>query len=129
MTSTSRFPSDGPGCQRTARADGLQAWGFLRAQRRGGLEARVDGVAEGDTQLLGDLLRLRHHGGGELAGLRKGADVFQSRMGERADRVEGEVAPGLQPDLRADVVEHPRAEAGLDQQVVDRKSTRLNSSH
>src|SRR3546814_14736143 len=39
-------------------------------------------------------------------------------MGERADRVEGEVAPGLQPDLRADVVEHPRAEAGLDQQVV-----------
>src|SRR3546814_4648993 len=39
-------------------------------------------------------------------------------MGERADRVEGEVAPGLQPDLRADVVEHPRAEAGLDQQVM-----------
>src|SRR3546814_16274499 len=39
-------------------------------------------------------------------------------MGERADRVEGEVAPGLQPDLRADVVEQPRAEAGLDQQVV-----------
>jgi len=35
-----------------------------------------------------------------------------------ADRIERQVAPGLEPDFRTDVVEHARAESGVDEQVM-----------
>ena len=62
--------------------------------------------------LLGDLLGLAHHVGGQLARQRELADVHQRRVGQAADRVEGQVAPELEPDLGADVVQHRRLEAG-----------------
>ena len=40
------------------------------------------------------------------------ADVDERRVRERADRIEGEVAPELEPDLGADAGEHGRLEPG-----------------
>src|SRR5690606_1016759 len=48
---------------------------------------------------------------GQFARQRELADVDQGRMRQGADRVERQVAPQLQPDFRADVLEHRRLEA------------------
>jgi len=39
------------------------------------------------------------------------ADVHKRGMGERADGIEGEVAPELEPDFCADIVQHRRLQA------------------
>ena len=43
--------------------------------------------------------------------------LVERRAGQRADRVEGHVAPQLDPQLVADARPHRRLEAGLDQQL------------
>jgi len=53
----------------------------------------IDGVAEGDAELLGDGLGLGHHGLDQLASFPELADVNQSRMGQGADRIERQIAP------------------------------------
>src|SRR6202041_1014154 len=47
----------------------------------------------------------------ERARLGKAAKVFQSGVGERAYRIEGQIAPKLRPDFRAHVGERRRFEA------------------
>ena len=70
------------------------------------LDTALDGVAELDAQLAGDLGRLAHHDFGEPAGLGKLGHVDERRVGQRGDRIEREVAPSLEPDLRADRGQH-----------------------
>ena len=72
-----------------------------------------DGLADGDAELLGDGLGLGHHGLSQLAGFPELADVDQGRMGQGADRIERQVAPGLEPDFGADVVKNPGPEPGI----------------
>jgi hypothetical protein len=66
-----------------------------------------------DAELVRDSLRFGHHVGRELAGKRELADVHQRGMGQGADRVEAQVSPEFEPDLRADVLQHWRLESGL----------------
>jgi len=65
------------------------------------------------AELLADRLRLAHHLRRQLARGRKAADVLQRGVGQRADRIEAEVAPQLQPDFRADIRQDGRLEAGV----------------
>ena len=53
-------------------------------------------------QRLGDGLHLDHHRAGDGAGVRVGRKVDEGRQRQRRDRVEGDVAPQLHPDLAAD---------------------------
>ena len=48
-----------------------------------------------------------------------GRHHIERRPGQRADRIEAEIAPQLEPDLGADIVEHRRLEAALLQQPRD----------
>ena len=64
---------------------------------------------------LGDRLRLDHHGAGERAGAGVGADHVECLASEGADRVEGDVAPQLHPQLVAQARSHRSAQPGGDQ--------------
>ena len=68
-------------------------------------------------------LRLAHHGRGKLARRGEAADVLERGVSEGADRVEGQVAAGLEPDLGAHVVEHEGLEAGRHEHVGHRLDT------
>ena len=57
-------------------------------------------------------LRLGHHGGDHRADQRIAGHLPQGRAGERAHRVEAQVAPELQPDFVADARPDRRREAG-----------------
>ena len=61
-----------------------------------------------------DRLRLEHHRPRERPRAVVGDDVLERAAGQRRDRVEGQIAPELQPDLAADVVAHRRLQAGRD---------------
>ncbi len=73
--------------------------------------------AKGDPELVCDVLCLGHHRGRELAARRVLTDAGECRACEGTDRVECHVAPELQPDLGADVIEHRRFQAGPGQRV------------
>src|SRR5207248_4996721 len=105
--------------ERAAGLDILQHRGLVGADALGAGDALVDSDTEGDAELLGDGLGLAHHPRGEMARLGELADIDQRRMGERADRVEGEIAPRLEPDLGADVLEDAGLEPGADEEIVD----------
>ena len=65
--------------------------------------------------LRGDGLSLGHHRARQLAGRRKLADPGQRRTRQCTDRIEGHVAPELQPHLGADVGENGRLQAAADE--------------
>jgi hypothetical protein len=64
-------------------------------------------------------LRFGHHGRGERARRGELANLGERRARERTDRVESQIAPELQPDLGADVIEHWRLEAGAREALRD----------
>ena len=67
------------------------------------LDALLDADFEVNAKLLANRLGLGHHGRNQVARGRVSAQVLKRGMRERADRVETEVAPKLEPDFRADV--------------------------
>ena len=127
---------------RATRFHVLQRRGLVLADFRRAFDALFQRHAKGDAELFGDRLRLAHHVGGKLARRRLLADVDQRRVGERADRIEAHVAPQLEPDFRADVVEHRRFQPRADErlrhaldalafgavQLADRESGRLRAA-
>src|SRR5579871_215820 len=91
------------GLELTPRLDVLQHRGLVMTDALGAGDALLDRHAEGDSELLRNALRLAHHVTGELPGERVLTDPGERGARQGADRVESEVAPQLQPDLRADV--------------------------
>ena len=95
----------------------LQHRGLVRTHGLGAGDALVQRDLELHAQLFRHRLRLAHHGRRELARSRKTADVLQRGVRERADGIEAEVAPQLEPDLAADVLADRCLEAGAHQSV------------
>ena len=96
-----------------ASFDVLQHRSLVLADSLGARDALFQRDAEFDAEPVRHVLGLPHHVRGELARERELTDIDERRVTERTDRVEGEVAPELEPDLGADVVEDRRLEAAL----------------
>ena len=62
--------------------------------------------------LLGDVRRLLHHLAASSRVGGSATDLGERRPGEGADRIESQIAPRLDPEMRTDVGQHPRREAG-----------------
>ena len=107
--------------ERLARFGVLQHRGLVLADPFRTGDALLERHPERDPELRRDSLRLGHHPRGQIARRREPADVDQGRVGERADRVEGEVAPCLEPDFGADVVQHRGLEPGALQRPGQRR--------
>ena len=84
---------------------------------RGALDPALDIDAEPDALLVADLLRFQHHGPGDRA--RSGSVVITSRVAWVSALIglKRDVAPQLQPDLVADIVEHRRLKPGFLKQL------------
>src|SRR6185436_297143 len=81
---------------------------FLRTRN-----STLDADTEVDAELLRDRLGLGHHLRRQIAGERKLTDVHQGGVRQRADRIETQVAPELEPDLAAQVFCYRRFETRL----------------
>src|SRR5438105_11612298 len=92
--------------------DILQHRSLVLADSLGAGDALLQADAKHDAELVRDGLRLAHHRRRELARGWKLADVGQRGSGERADGIEGEIAPEFEPDLGPDVLEYRRLESG-----------------
>ena len=77
----------------------LQHGCFVRTHRLSAGNALVDGHFEGHAQLFTDVLSLQHHALSQFPRERVSANVFQRGVAERTHRVEGQVAPELDPNL------------------------------
>ena len=75
-------------------------------------DAFLDGHAEASPERLAHGPPLSHHLRHDGVRARVASDLLQRRAGERADRVEAQVAPQLDPDLIADIAVHRRPNAG-----------------
>ena len=84
----------------------LKHGGFVCANGLGAGNAILDADPEADAEFFGDGLRLFHHCCRERTGFGKLADVDQRGVGQSADGVEREVAPGFEPDVASDVGEN-----------------------
>src|ERR1700692_2150355 len=69
--------------------------------------------AKRDAQLMSNRLCLGHHRRRKLTGRRISANVQERRTRERADGIEGQIAPELEPDLGANIVEDWSLESRL----------------
>src|SRR5260370_6416232 len=67
--------------------------------------------AKRDAQLMSNRLCLGHHRRRKLTGRWILTNVQERGTGECTDGIEGQVAPELEPDLRANVVEDRRLES------------------
>ena len=90
--------------RRSARFDVLQHRRLVPAYFLGTGDTLFQAYAKRDAQFVSDRLGLGHHRRRKLARRRILANVQQRGTGERADGIEGQVAPELEPDLGADVV-------------------------
>ena len=106
---------------RAAVLDVLQHRGLVRADALGAGDALVDAETEADAERFADGLRFPHHRRRERAGRREAADVLERRMAERADRIEGQIAPELRPDFGAHVGERRRLEARSREELGQRR--------
>ena len=89
---------------RPAALEVLQHRGLVRADRRRRPSMRWStSIGKRTPSALGDRLRLQHHRAGQRARAGVGDDRVERGAGQRRDRVEGQVAPELDPDLVADV--------------------------
>jgi len=113
-----RRADEGFDFERAPHLDVLEHGRLMRADAFGAGDAFLNGVAEGDTEFFGGGLGFGHHLSGEASGFLEPADLFQRRVGERADRVEREIPPGLEPDLGSDVIQDTRTETTVDEGVV-----------
>src|SRR5690606_11556456 len=91
----------------------LEHGGAMRADLGRPIYAPLDVDPEARAEPVSDLLRLEHHGPGDGAGAGIGRHDVERAAGERAQGVEAEIAPELEPDLVADIIEDRRLEAGL----------------
>jgi hypothetical protein len=103
--------------QRPAVLDVLEHRGLVLADRLGARDAALERHAEVGAEFLADGLSLGHHRGGQRPARGEPADAGQRGVRQGADRVEAQVAPELEPDLGADVLEHRRLEPGLLEQL------------
>ena len=62
-------------------------------------DALLQRYPEGHAQLPGDGLSLGHHVGGQLPGRSELTDIRERRVAERADGIEAQVSPCLEPDF------------------------------
>ena len=76
-------------------------------------DALLHGEANPHVEPPGDLEGFGHHGRGQLSGVLVAADLRESGAGEGADGIEGQVAPGLHPEVRANVGQHSGGESGV----------------
>src|SRR6266446_7727079 len=88
------------------RLDILQHGSLVVADSLGAGDTLVQADAKHDAEFVRDGLRLAHHRRRQRARGWKLANVGQRRAGQRADGIEGEIAPEFEPDLGANVVEH-----------------------
>ena len=72
----------------------------------------VDADAEGDAKLVRHGFGLPHHLDAQLARQRKAEQTGERRVRQRADRVEAQITPQLEPDLAANVGDDGRLETG-----------------
>jgi hypothetical protein len=75
---------------------------------------------ERDVQLRGDRFGLRHHLSNDFRHFRMAHQIFERPTGQRADRVEGDVAEQLHPDFVPEPGRHRRAQASRDQRFGER---------
>ena len=111
---------EGIDLHRPAALEILQHRGLVGADLAGTFDAAVDVDREPDAELLADRLGLDHHGAGDGAGAGILDDLDKRAAGQRRDRVEGEVAPQLDPDVAADIGADRGLEAGGDKCLRDR---------
>ncbi len=90
----------------------LQHRSLVRADGAGHVDARLDLQVETHAERFADCAGFDHHGADDGAGAGVGRDFVQQPAGQRAHRVEGQIAPELHPDLVADGVGVGRLEAG-----------------
>src|SRR3982074_896672 len=76
--------------------------------------ALLERYPESNTQFVGDALRLGHHRRCDGATERILTDAGERRARQRADGIERQVTPKLQPNLRTDVAEHRSLQAAPD---------------
>src|SRR5665647_3325150 len=103
-----------------AQLDILQHGSLVLAVRLRAIDAFFQADLELNAQFFTYGLRFAHHVRGQFTGGRKHADVFQRGMGQRADRIEAQVSPQLQPYLGADIIDDRRLESGVFECVTDR---------
>src|SRR5882757_7720281 len=94
----------------------LQHRGLVGADLAGALDAPFDIDAELDAEGFGDRLRLQHDRLRQRACRGRRADHVEGCMRQRADRVEADIAPQLEPDLVADAIQHGSLHAGRREQ-------------
>src|SRR5882762_2023732 len=92
--------------------DILQHRSLVPADSLGASDALLQADAKRDAEFVCDGLRLGHHRRRQRARGWKLANVGQRGSGQRADGIEGEIAPQFEPDLGANVLEHRRLESG-----------------
>ena len=101
--------------------DVLQHRGLVRADGLGAGDALFDCEAKADAERFANGLGFPHHRRGKRPRRRKAADVLERRAGERAQRIEGQVAPELHPDLGADVAQDRRFEPRPREELGERR--------
>src|ERR1700687_5001933 len=94
----------------------LQHGLLVRAVFARSFDPPLDIDAKFHAKCLRDALALQHHGLRQGARCRISADLVQRRMRQRADRIETDIAPQLEPDFVADPIEDGRLQSGLDEQ-------------
>jgi hypothetical protein len=99
--------------QRPAVLHVLEHGRLVLADPLGPGDSPLERHPEVGAEFFADCLRLGHHGRRQGPTRRELADPGQSGVRQGADRVEAQVAPELQPDLGADILQHRRLEAGL----------------
>ncbi len=93
----------------------------MRAHGHRAVDAPVDVHREFHAEGRGDRHRLAHHLADQPAHGRVRAHVLQRCVRQyAADRVEGDVAPQLEPDVVADFAPHGRLETGRAQGFAQR---------
>src|SRR4029079_808545 len=100
--------------ERLARLEVLERRGLVGADLLGAAQALLDRDLRGPAAGVGYLERLGHHRGHELPRLVVPADLLHRRAGQRAQRVERDVAHELDPGLVAHVLLDRALQAALD---------------
>ena len=90
-----------------------QGWRVRVLLRPSSDRRNIDGLpVEVFVGALGDIARFDHHAAGDVARLRLERELVERRAGQDAERVEGQVAPQLDPEIAADVGAYRRLQPG-----------------
>src|ERR1700730_4437599 len=95
----------------------LQHRGLMRADAARAIDTPLDIDPEMHTETFSDRLCFEHHRARHCASAGIAADDVERAAGQRADRVEAEIAPQLQPDLVAYPLVDRRIEPGRRQDL------------